>query len=711
MRELHIKTYKLLTKSAVLLGLISFPLTVSAADNASVTNKADFSTDTIYQIVTDRFNDGNTSNNGKTDVFDKNDLKKYHGGDWQGIIAKIKDGYLTDMGISAIWISSPVENIDSIDPSNGSAAYHGYWAKDFFKTNQHFGTEADFQQLVKVAHQHHIKVVIDFAPNHTSTAEKEGTTFKEDGALYKNGKLVGKFSDDKDKIFNHESWTDFSTYENSIYHSMYGLADLNNINPKVDQYMKEAIDKWLDLGVDGIRVDAVKHMSQGWQKNWLSHIYEKHNVFVFGEWFSGHTDDDYDMTTFANNSGMGLLDFRFANAIRQLYTGFSTFTMRDFYKVLENRDQVTNEVTDQVTFIDNHDMERFATKVASNQTAVNQAYALLLTSRGVPNIYYGTEQYATGDKDPNNRGDMPSFNKESQAYKVISKLAPLRKQNQALAYGTTEQRWISDHVLVFERKFGNHVALVAINRDQTNGYTITNAKTALPQNSYKDKLEGLLGGQELIVGADGTISSFELGAGQVAVWTYEGEDKTPQLGDVDASVGIAGNKITISGQGFGNSKGQVTFGEISAEILSWSDTLITLKVPTVPANYYNISVTTADKQTSNSYQAFEVLTDKQIPVRLLINDFKTVPGEQLYLMGDVFEMGANDAKNAVGPLFNNTQTIAKYPNWFFDTHLPINKEIAVKLVKKDSIGNVLWTSPETYSIKTGHEAQTITIKK
>lgn len=75
MRELHIKTYKLLTKSAVLLGLISFPLTVSAADNASVTNKADFSTDTIYQIVTDRFNDGNTSNNGKTDVFDKNDLK------------------------------------------------------------------------------------------------------------------------------------------------------------------------------------------------------------------------------------------------------------------------------------------------------------------------------------------------------------------------------------------------------------------------------------------------------------------------------------------------------------------------------------------------------------------------------------------------------------------------------------------------------------
>ncbi|MGL6299559.1 alpha-amylase family glycosyl hydrolase [Streptococcus iniae] len=86
-----------------------------------MTTKADFSTDTIYQIITDRFKDGNPSNNGSSDVFDKNDLKKYHGGDWQGIIEKINDNYLTDMGITAIWISSPVENIDSIDPSNGSA--------------------------------------------------------------------------------------------------------------------------------------------------------------------------------------------------------------------------------------------------------------------------------------------------------------------------------------------------------------------------------------------------------------------------------------------------------------------------------------------------------------------------------------------------------------------------------------------------------------
>lgn len=160
-------------------------LNVHATGLASVDNKADFSTDTIYQVITDRFYDGNIQNNPTGDIFDKSNLRKYHGGDWQGIIEKIKDGYLTNLGVSAIWISSPIENITTLDPTNGSAAYHGYWARDFFKTNQAFGTMEDFQNLVKVAHENNINVVIDFAPNHTSTAEFKGMAFPEDGRLYR----------------------------------------------------------------------------------------------------------------------------------------------------------------------------------------------------------------------------------------------------------------------------------------------------------------------------------------------------------------------------------------------------------------------------------------------------------------------------------------------------------------------------------------------
>lgn len=126
---------------------------------ADVSNKGEYSTDVIYQIVTDRFYDGDTSNNPSGDIFDKSDMKKYHGGDWEGIIDKINDGYLINMGISALWISSPVENITTVDPSNNCASYHGYWAKDFFKTNTAFGDIDDFADLVTTAHNHGIKVI------------------------------------------------------------------------------------------------------------------------------------------------------------------------------------------------------------------------------------------------------------------------------------------------------------------------------------------------------------------------------------------------------------------------------------------------------------------------------------------------------------------------------------------------------------------------
>lgn len=392
--------------------------------------------------------------------YDITNPRKYHGGDWKGITQKINDGYLTGMGITAIWISSPVENITTIDPSNGSASYHGYWGRDFFKTNAYFGSISDFTELINTAHANNIKVIIDFAPNHTSTAELGDTVFPEDGRLYRNGTLIAGFKSDTQSIFNHESWTDFSTWENSIYHSMYGLADLNQMNGTVDTYLKDSIDMWLDLGVDGIRVDAVKHMPMGWQSNWLSNIYEEHEAFVFGEWFSGSTGNDSEMTEFANESGMSLLEFRLANAIRNTL-GSGTTDMQELYSVMVDRESSYKEINDQVTFIDNHDMSRFMTLASGNSRALENAYVIMMTSSGIPTIYYGSEQYATGGSDPENRGDMPGFDTNSTAYQVISKLAALRKNNAALAYGTTQERWVNSDVLVYERSFGNSAVLIS----------------------------------------------------------------------------------------------------------------------------------------------------------------------------------------------------------------------------------------------------------
>lgn len=698
----------LLCVIALLIALVG-PSNVAAvttgAQDSDVSNSASFSTDTIYQIVTDRFFDGNASNNPTGDIYDPTNPRKYHGGDWDGITQKINDGYLTGMGITAIWISSPVENITSIDPSNGSAAYHGYWGRDFFQTNEYFGSLSDFTEMINAAHDNDIKVIIDFAPNHTSTAEYGDMVFPENGNLYRDGTLISGFNNDTQNIFNHESWTDFSNWENSIYHSMYGLADLNQLNSTVDDYLKDSIDMWLDLGVDGIRVDAVKHMPMGWQSNWLSAIYEEHETFVFGEWFSGSTGNDSEMTGFANESGMSLLEFRLANAIRNTL-GSGTMSMQDLYSVMVDREQSYKEINDQVTFIDNHDMSRFMTLANGNARALENAYVIMMTSSGIPTIYYGSEQYATGDNDPYNRGDMPGFSTTSTAYQVIAKLAALRKSNAAVAYGTTQERWMNSDVLVYERSFGNSTVLVAVNKSSSQGYNIGGAYTSLPDGQYADVLCNLLGGGTLTV-ADGAVGTYYLQAGQAAVWQYSTTDAAPVIGNIDPLVGVAGNVVTITGTGFGGSTGTVRFGTNAAQVVSWSDSLIQVQVPDVTAGYYDITVTTSSGTSTSNYDEFKVLTGSQTAVRFIVQNATTEYGQNVYLVGNCVELGNWDTSKAIGPFYNATETIASYPDWFFDVSVPEGYNLEFKFIKKDAAGNVIWESGtnHAYTVPTGTTGQ------
>lgn len=680
---------------ACIIGLSAFvSMPTFAKTQGDVEDKANFSSDVIYQIVTDRFCDGDVSNNPTGAIFDKSNLKKYHGGDWKGIVDKINDGYLTKMGISALWISSPVENIMTLDPSNNSASYHGYWAKDFFETNSAFGTKEDFANLIQTAHAHHIKIVIDFAPNHTSTAENTGYTFPEDGALYKNNTLVGSFSKDNNGIFNHESWTDFSTYENGIYHSLFGLADLNQMNPTVDSYLKDAANTWLDMGVDGIRVDAVKHMPMGWQTNWLSDIYQKHSVFVFGEWFNGGTGNDPQMTNFANTSGMNLLDFRYANAVRNTIATESS-TMKSLYQVMEDTQADYSDVNDQVTFIDNHDMSRFMTLSNQNASDVNEAYVLLLTSRGVPTIYYGSEQYLQGNSDPENRKDMTSFDTNSKAYQIIENLAPIRKSNAALEYGKSVQRWVNDDVLIYERQFGNDVVLTAVNRNENQSYAIHGMVTNLPSGTYSDSLNQIMNGNSITVNADGSVNDFTLAAGGSAVWCYTAAANTNAIGDVNPSLGIAGDHVAITGRGFGTTPGTVTFGTAQATVLDWSDSLIDVEVPQVAANDYAITVTNSNQVTSK-FSSYHVLTGKQVATRFELDQATTDYGTAVYVVGNVKELGNWDLNKAVGPFFNSTASIASYPNWFYDISVPAGTNLEFKFIKKDSSGNVIWESGDNH---------------
>lgn len=710
---MHLKQRKLLYSVvgaiiALLFAIITLvtmmPLSAFAAskaiDDASVENNSSMSTDVIYQIVTDRFVDGDSSNNPSGEIYDKNNLKKYHGGDWVGITQKINEGYFTNMGVSAIWISSPVQNSDYIDPSNGCAPYHGYWGRDFFLPNQYFGTMEEFTTLVSTAHSKDIKVIIDFAPNHTSFAVYDGIKQPNDGALYKNGELVSTYSDDTKGVFNHVSdqWAEFDTWEHTVYAPLFGLADLNQQNAITDQYLKDAIKVWLDAGVDGIRVDAVKHMSLGWQKNWVNSIYDYKPVFIFGEWSHSATTSEPNMENFANESGMSLLDFRYNTAVRSALANALTsgYTMKDFHNTMMDMEQDYDCINDQVTFLDNHDQSRFMTEAGNNKLTLDIAFALQMTSRGIPCVYYGTEQYmsdaAGGKSDPYNRADMTSFDQTSRAYQIISKLAPLRKSNPALAYGSTQERWLNDDVYVYERVFGNNVVMTAINRNQSTGYQLEGLLSSLPNGTYNDVLGNLLGGGNISV-TKGKVSDYYLGAGQVAVWEYTADDNdSPIIGNINPKMSKAGNTITITGRGFGSNVGSVAFGVENAQIVSWSDSLIKIVVPTGVVGDVDVVVTTSTGVESAAFSGFKVLSGSQVSVRFKVNNATTNYGVNVYIVGNVPELGAWDVSKAIGPLFNDTPTIGVYPTWFFDISVPADTKIEYKFVKIDGAGNVTWES-------------------
>lgn len=366
-----------------------------------------------------------------------------------------------------------------------------------------------------------------------------------------------------------------------------------------------------------------------------------------------------------------------------------------------------NEVVDQVTFIDNHDMSRFAT--GSNDRQVDQALALTLTSRGVPGIYYGTEQYLTGGTDPVNRKFMPSYSTTTNAYKVISKLAPLRKSNPAFAYGTTEQRWINNDVYIYERKFGNNVGVVAINRSTTTGYNITGLSTSLPAGTYNDVVTGLLDGNSITVSGAGAVTTFNLGAGEAGVWQYTAAPTAPVVGHVGPMMGVAAKEITIDGRGFGATKGTVYFGATAvtgAQITGWEDTQIKVEIPSITAGLYDVKIKTSGAVNSNIYDKFEVLTAKQVVVRFVVQVATTSPGQNLYLTGNVAELGYWDTSKAIGPMFN--QVIWSYPNWYYDVSVPAGTSLEFKFVKING-GVVTWEGGSNHMFTTPASAAGQTI--
>ncbi|GAA5168160.1 alpha-amylase family glycosyl hydrolase [Ornithinimicrobium tianjinense] len=687
---------KRIAKTLVLAMISAGPLTVAAgmvrpsmtADAAgdcsalSVGNRNNYEGDVIYQVLTDRFADGNPANNnpyGKPNAYDpaRTDINRYFGGDWQGLAQKMP--YLAGMGIGAVWISPPYNNLDDAYLENGNYynGYHGFWAKDYFVPDEHWGSWADFDALVEAAHAHGIKVIIDFAPNHTNHVDSV-----ENAGFYRDGLLVGRYSSDTQGYFHHlgERGNDQTSDYDFQYRDLTKLADLSTENDAVQRYLTDAMSTWLAHGVDGIRNDATLHQTEAFRTVFADEINRQGGAFHFGEYFIGSPDPKYDdYRTSPEATGINILDFEFANISRDVFGSFSK-DMNDLSHMLEYTAADYKYENDAVTWLDSHDKSRLAS-IQGNQGVLHSALAFLLTSRGTPVIYYGTEQYMTGSNGDAGRKWMGSFDTTTPAYQMIRKLADLRAENPALRYGGTTTRWVNQDVLVVQRKFYGSVVVVALNRSGAT-YNLTGLTTDLPAGTHQDVLTGTHSGGPLVANADGSVATYELGPSEIGVWSYvEPVGGNPKVGAVGPTQGAPGYSVSIDGSAFGM-PGTVTVGGVAAAIECWSDDQIIFTVPAVGSGEQPVVVQN-DMGQSNSF-AYKVKTGSQTQVIVHAN-VTTVPGEQIYLVGNVAELGAWDPAEAVGPFFN-----PEYPEWFLPVSMPGGEQVEFKLIKKSSDGTVTW---------------------
>ncbi|NMH64077.1 alpha-amylase [Shewanella sp. SHSM-M6] len=689
--------------------------------------------DTVYQILTDRFYDGDPTNNipagSPSQIFDGtgSDMKLYQGGDFKGIVAKIP--YLKNMGVTAVWISAPYANRDEaiVDhQTDGSqviwSSYHGYHVSNYYRTNSHFGTMQDFSDMVEALHANGIKVVIDFVSNHTSRWQNptNGNT-PENGRLYEpdrdaNNSFSFDAGGDPVDLNNDGSSDNLIADPNGTlnpdwfhrkgdrgsdssrfgyrYRDLGSLADFTQELPAVAQYLEEAAIFWKGKGIDGYRHDATLHMNPAFAKGFRDAIDSAPGGAVthFGEFFIGKPDPKYaEYTSFPTRTNINNLDFEFFRTMTNVFANGSEDmnTLANFYQYTANDYQYENQT---VTFIDNHDVPRFL-RINSDHRSLDVALATSLVSRGVPNIYYGTEQYVNGHDASENGGrvflqvDKP-FSQTTAAYKIIQKLSALRQENDALAYGLTNVLYSTADVLVLSRKFYDKEVVVAINRSPFNAYTVPDLATSLPTGSYADKLTSELSGDSATVisaGVGQKIASFQLSPQEVNVWSYNADLGTaPRIGDMVSVAGREGNEVTILGTGLDGAV-QVYFDTVQAQVNSNSGTEINVTVPGMAGGEKIVTVKKAGV-TSNNF-SFNLLSNDQNQMIFHVQK-STALGQKVYLVGSIPELGSWDPAKAVDA-FHNPDPVEWY-NWFLPVSVPKATSFEYKYILKDDQGNVIW---------------------
>ena len=452
-------------------------------DTGSAERKGFDKTDVIYLLMPDRFANGDPTNDnmpGMLEKADRNNPDGRHGGDIKGIAEHLD--YISNLGVTAIWMNPLLEN------NNPKYSYHGYAITDFYNIDPRFGTNEDYANLVKSSHEKGLKVIMDMIFNHASIYNRLIKDLPSEDWIHQFDKFTRS-------NFRASTIPDphASEYDKNIFLTGWfdtHMADLNQKNELLVNYLIQNSIWWIEFsGIDGIRIDTQPYSEKDFITKWSSRIFEEYPAFnVVGEaWLQKESVTAYFQKDAPNrdgyNSGIpSVTDFPMYYALSKAFNERDGWTegLAKVYYVLA-QDFLYSAPENNLIFCDNHDLDRIYSSLGENFGKWKMAMATLLTMRGIPMIYYGTEILMTGNAGDGHgfiRKDFPggwpgdktnAFTQEgrtkqqNEAFGFLQNLLKWRKSNDAVHFGELKHFVPSEDTYVYFRHFDDKCIMVALN--------------------------------------------------------------------------------------------------------------------------------------------------------------------------------------------------------------------------------------------------------
>ena len=478
------------------------------------------SADLLYLLMPDRFANGNTANDDDATLnhpvkSDRENPNGRHGGDIEGITKHL--GYIDSLGVTAIWLTPVLEN----DMPGGS--YHGYATTNYYKIDPRFGTNDDYCNMIAEAHKRGLKVVMDMIFNHSGVCHKWMTDMpSKDWYNHTDGSVLTNF---RLSTANDPYRSDYDYDRTTNGWFVPAMPDLNQRNPHLLRYLTQSSIWWIEYaGIDGIRMDTHPYADPEGMSKWLAAVLNEYPDYnIVGECWYGEAAGTafWQKGSRLNTTGIDsnlptVMDFPTMMLARDAFKTQSTRLtgLNAIYDRLA-LDYLYEDPQHVLTMLDNHDSDRFLLEMPENLGWWKQAFAFMLTTRGIPQMYYGDELLMHGSKEGSDgfvRRDMPGgfpgdkvnafvdagrTDMQREAWNFINRLANWRRGNEVISKGSLKHFMPENGVYVYERSYkGKRVVVMMNGTDSENVIDGTIYREIMPEGTT---LTDILSGEKITI--------------------------------------------------------------------------------------------------------------------------------------------------------------------------------------------------------------------